>query len=126
MAPGGRVAWVETHVGSWAQARALARAAVEAGLAACANMEPIRSTYRWKGRVVRADEVRVTFTVAPRRVRALVAKVERLHPYEVPYIGWGDGLEVTAQYAAWVTDASAGSRGRPPHRRSRPAARRTR
>lgn len=120
-----RVAWVETHVGSPRAARAMADAVVGARLAACANWSAIDSAYWWEGRIVREGEVRVVFTTARPRLRALRERVEQLHPYEVPYIAWGDDLQVTAAYAAWATRATAAPRARPRRRPSR-ARRRTR
>ena len=52
---------VFTTVATADQADALARAAVEQGLAACVQTEAIRSTYRWQGDIVCEDEVRLTF-----------------------------------------------------------------
>ena len=40
-------------------AETMAHAAVQAHLAACVQMEPIRSTYRWQGAVETSDEVRL-------------------------------------------------------------------
>ena len=120
-----RVAWVETHVATSAAARRMADAVVGARLAACANWARIDSLYWWGGKLERAAEVRVTFTTARGRVGALAAEVERLHPYEVPYISWGEGLQVPSAYAAWVNREAGGRRARS-RSSPRPAARRTR
>jgi periplasmic divalent cation tolerance protein len=81
---------------------AIGTAAVEAGLAACANVVlGLRSIYRWKGKVLNDPEVLVIFKTR----RAALARLERLvrkhHPYEVfelvalpiiagygPYLDW--------------------------------------
>ena len=125
MAKHARVAWVETHVGSAKAAGAMGGALVRRRLAACANFAPIQSQYWWDGKIRKEREVRVTFTTAPGNLRALVAAVEALHPYEVPYIAWGDDLAVPAAYAAWVRREAGGRRARSPSSRS-PAGRRTR
>jgi periplasmic divalent cation tolerance protein len=103
----------------------MADAVVGRRLAACANVAPVHSRYWWEGQIVRAREVRVTFTTARGRLRALVAAVEALHPYKVPYIAWGDDLAVPAAYAAWVTREAGGPRSRSRPSR-RPPVRRTR
>ncbi len=120
-----RVAWVKTHVGSRDAARRLASAVLRERLAACANLETIESDYRWRGRIVRAREVAVTMKTAPRRVAALVEAVERLHPYEVPYIAWGEET-VPQPYASWANAETAGRRGRPSPAPRRRAPHRTR
>ena len=64
-----------------------AEAAIEAGLAACANiLAPIRSLYLWNGALERQDEhamlLKTTASVAP-ALRDLI--LER-HPYETPCV----------------------------------------
>ena len=86
-------------------ARAIADEAVEARVAACANIEgPMASTYRWKGVVEQAFEF-ILWLKAPTanfaRVEAIVAKH---HPYDVPAIVALGITEVNAPYAAWVKD----------------------
>lgn len=68
-------------------AEAVGAAAVEQGLAACINVfAPIRSVYRWRGAVERADEVPMTFKTRRGRVEALRALILAHHPYDLPCI----------------------------------------
>ncbi|WP_029005125.1 divalent-cation tolerance protein CutA [Azorhizobium doebereinerae] len=72
---------------SLALAEAAGRRAVEARLAACANILPsMVSIYRWEGAVERAEEVvlllKTTQALAPRVVEAVRAG----HPYEMPAV----------------------------------------
>ena len=60
--------------------------ALERRLAACASALPIHSTYWWKGRVERSDEVLLLFKTVPKRVGALFRYISGTHPYEVPEI----------------------------------------
>ena len=93
-------------------ARRLARALVERRVAACVNLVPlVRSVYRWKGRVEEASETLLVIKTPAARVRALLAAVEELHPYEVPE---GIALPVVAglaPYLRWI--ASETYRTRP-------------
>src|SRR5688500_10360778 len=74
-----------TSAASEEEAKTLARALVDEGLAACVNIVPgVTSIYRWKGQVtVGAEHVLVIKTR-----RALFKNVEellrRLHSYELP------------------------------------------
>jgi periplasmic divalent cation tolerance protein len=90
-------------------AERIVTAVVEERLAACGNIVPgMTSIYRWQGAVERADEVLIILkterSVAPR----LIARVQELHPYDVPE---ALALPVTAglpSYMTWVaasTDA---------------------
>ena len=68
-------------------AQAAADAAVEAQLAACANiLAPMTSVYRWNGRIERQHEIPMilkTTTAASERLRGLIGA---RHPYETPCI----------------------------------------
>ena len=81
----------------------LARALVEARLAACVNVVPgVRSVYRWEGRVECDGEVLLVAKTRAGRTAELAARVGELHPYELPEL-----LELAADggsagYLAWV------------------------
>jgi periplasmic divalent cation tolerance protein len=72
--------------GSAAEARRIARAVVEARLAACVNILPgaVNSIYRWKGKVESAREQLLLIKTSRKRLAKLQAAVERLHSYELP------------------------------------------
>jgi periplasmic divalent cation tolerance protein len=103
--------------GSAKEARRIARALVEARFAACANVleTPVRSIYRWKGRVESAKECLLIIKTSRRRFAALEQTVKRLHSYDVPEI---IALRLTAGsagYLDWIGECvgtSPGTRGR--------------
>lgn len=70
------------------EARRIARALVEARLAACVNVleARVRSTYRWKGRVETASEHLLIVKSSRHRLEALRREVEHLHSYDVPEV----------------------------------------
>ena len=62
----------------------LARAAVEARVAACVNvLGQVRSIYRWQGSVEDDAEVQLLFKTTATRVDALRQLIDREHPYDV-------------------------------------------
>jgi len=68
-------------------ARTCAAAAVEAGLAACANiLAPMTSVYRWEGALEAVSEIPVLFKTTGERAEALKALILSRHPYELPCI----------------------------------------
>jgi periplasmic divalent cation tolerance protein len=76
---------VLTTLGAAADAAALARALVEARLAACVNVLPaMTSIYRWKGAVEEDREQQLVIKTAPETVAALQAWLVAHHPYETP------------------------------------------
>jgi periplasmic divalent cation tolerance protein len=79
---------VLTTCGSAKEARRIAQALVKQRLAACINMIqiPVRSIYRWKGKVESAKEFLLVVKTSRRRFGALEKEIKRLHSYQVPEI----------------------------------------
>jgi periplasmic divalent cation tolerance protein len=92
------------------EAERIARALVEARLAACGNIlqSPVRSVYRWKNKVESAKEFLLLIKTSRRRFAKLQTAINKLHSYEVPEI---IALPVAAgspAYLAWVTESVSG------------------
>lgn len=84
-------------------AATIASALVEARLAACASVqEDVESVYRWQGRVERARETLLVAKTTRDRLPALVARIQALHPYELPEIIAFEAAGGSAAYLAWV------------------------
>ena len=63
----------------------IARALVDERLAACVNVLPtMHSVYRWRGAVEHADEMMLLIKTRADRLPALSARLQVLHPYELP------------------------------------------
>ena len=93
-----------------APARTLARSIVEARLAACVQLFPVASVYRWRGEVESADEVAVHAKTDLTQVDALVAHIEAEHDYDVPEILVVPVAGGSERYLDWIVE-SVGSRG---------------
>lgn len=66
-------------------ARALARAALRARLAACVNLAPrIESHYWWQGKLESSAEVLLILKAPRARLAALEALLVAKHPYDTP------------------------------------------
>jgi periplasmic divalent cation tolerance protein len=83
-------------------ARALARGVVEARLAACAQVTPIHSVYRWRGAVEEADEWAVVCKTTAERFDELAAHIRAQHAYEVPEIVATEIVNGDPAYLDWV------------------------
>jgi periplasmic divalent cation tolerance protein len=60
---------------------------VNEGLAACANvLGPIRSVFRWKGKIERGREVALILKTRRTRLAALTRRIKALHSYDVPCV----------------------------------------
>jgi periplasmic divalent cation tolerance protein len=75
---------------------------VTQGLAACANIVPVRSVYVWKGHLENGREAMVFFKVSSSRVRRLKAEIGRRHPYEVPEILELGVESANPEYLRWA------------------------
>lgn len=81
----------------------LGRHLVEDGLAACANvLGPVRSVYRWQGRVEEACEVPLLVKTTSDRYAALEQAILLQHPYQLPEIIAFPVENGLAAYLAWV------------------------
>ena len=90
------------------EAERIGRIAVEERLAACINiLGPVRSIYRWQGKVESADEVAAVFKTSNARADALITRIAGLHSYEVPCIATWPIDKILSAYAAWVEDSTA-------------------
>lgn len=91
---------VMTNCPDQACAETIARAVVEAGVAACVNiLAPCQSIYRWQGAIETANEVPLLIKTASERYAELEALIRARHPYQVPEI---IALPVTAALPAYL------------------------
>lgn len=86
------------------QAAALARSVIDAGLAACVHLQPIRSVYRWKGEVFDEPEWRLAVKTTAEHYEALERHIKDLHSYETPEIVRMDIQGGSAEYLRWIED----------------------
>jgi periplasmic divalent cation tolerance protein len=94
---------VMTTTDSEEVAQRLARGAVEARLAACAQVEgPVLSVYRWQGAIESEPEWRVLYKTTAARYEALEAHIRGGHPYETPEIIATEVVRGSAGYLEWL------------------------
>jgi periplasmic divalent cation tolerance protein len=98
---------VVTTVGDKKEARRMSRALVEAGLAACAQIEKIDGVYAWKGAIEHGKEYRVLFKTTEARYEAVENAIRDMHSYELPAIYAVAVERIFAPYAAWIESSSA-------------------
>jgi periplasmic divalent cation tolerance protein len=98
---------------STGQARRIARALVTARLAACGNVleAPVRSIYRWKGRIESAKEFLLILKTTRKHFAAIGQAVRRLHTYEVPEIIAVPIAKGARDYLAWISGSVSPEKG---------------
>ncbi len=94
---------VLTTLGEEKRAEEFAAELVERRLAACVNIVgPLRSIYRWKGKVERESEYLLIIKTTAEQAARLEAFFKELHPYELPErveLSLAGGSEA---YVAWI------------------------
>lgn len=83
----------------------LAATLVEEGLAACVNQVDCTSVYRWNEEVVQDEEVVLFVKTTADRYDDLEARIEELHPYDVPCIERFDEADVFGPFADWIRES---------------------
>ncbi|MGY4915040.1 divalent-cation tolerance protein CutA [Streptomyces sp. 900116325] len=103
-------AWltVLTTADSEEKAHALAQGAVEARLAACAQISaPVTSVYRWRNAIETTEEWQVLFKTVAERYDELEEHLRAAHDYETPEIIATPVVRGSDRYLAWVTAETA-------------------
>ncbi|MBN1172231.1 MAG: divalent-cation tolerance protein CutA [Micromonosporaceae bacterium] len=102
---------VSTTTDTREAASALAESAVQARLAACAQvLGPITSTYWWEGKIEQAEEFLVLLKTTAERAEALQAHLIAEHSYDVPEVIRTPITGGNPAYLSWV-EAETQARG---------------
>ena len=91
-----------TTVASEAKAREIAKAALDARLAACVQLFPIQSLYVWKDELREDPEIALHLKIRAEDFPAVQALIRRLHDYETPEIVRIDIAEGDPAYMDWM------------------------
>ncbi len=91
--------------GSEEEALKIAHTLVEDHLAACVNLvHPIRSIYRWEGKIWDKNEWLLVIKTREQRFGELKKKVKSLHSYAVPEIISLPITEGSSTYLRWLKE----------------------
>ena len=72
--------------GDEAEARKIGKTLVEEKLAACVNFRPIKSIFRWEGKIEEEGEMAMLVKTTAELADRVIERVKELHSYEVPCI----------------------------------------
>ncbi|MFD7338695.1 divalent-cation tolerance protein CutA [Streptomyces violascens] len=99
-----RAVIAQTTTDSADKAAALARGAVEARLAACAQIVgPVTSVYHWAGGIETTQEWQVLFKTTAARYPELERHLLAAHDYETPEIIATPVAAGSPAYLSWIT-----------------------
>jgi periplasmic divalent cation tolerance protein len=83
-------------------AKKMARELVENRFAACVQLLPINSIYRWKGKIEDENEILLLCKAPTYHWEALQKAIRERHPYEVPEILAFKGFGAYPPYFEWM------------------------
>ncbi len=83
----------------------IANALLEEKLAACINRFECRSSFRWEGEIVEDEEVALLIKTTEDRYDDLEARIESIHPHDVPCIERFDETDQFGPFAEWIDES---------------------
>lgn len=97
--------WVYVTATDAAEAEKLGRAAVEARLAACANvLGATTAIYWWEGQVESAPEAALVLKTREDLMPALNAKIAEIHSYDCPCVVALPVVDGNPDFLAWIAE----------------------
>ncbi len=87
------------------EARKIARRLIEKRLIACANLFPLKSIFRWKGKLTEESEHAMLAKAMKRNFSRIKEEIKSCHSYEVPCIV-AYSLEADEDFRKWVEEES--------------------
>lgn len=92
--------------GSAKEARRLSESLVRERLAACVTTtSPVRSVYRWKGKIETATEVLMLVKTTRGKFGAAEKEIRRMHSYETPEIIALPIVRGSKKYLQWIENS---------------------
>lgn len=98
---------ITTSLATRDEAHRIAAALIEERLAACVQIAPIESHYRWEGRVEHASELLLTIKTSAARAPAAEARIAALHSYALPEILVTPMAGGSKTYLDWIAQEVA-------------------
>ena len=93
---------VLTTTGSREEAERIAQALISENLAACINLVPITSIYRWEGEICNDEEIQLIIKTDLNRFAQIQARITQLHSYDLPEIIAMPITQGSPGYLNWI------------------------
>jgi periplasmic divalent cation tolerance protein len=87
-------------------AQTLARALVDNRLAACVNVLPCTSVYRWEGEVQEDEEQLMVIKTRRTYIDDIRDLLDKEHPYQLPELVSLEVEDGSASYLRWIRDVT--------------------
>jgi periplasmic divalent cation tolerance protein len=86
------------------EAHTIAKVLIDARLAACVNLTPINSIYRWQGDIHNDSEYQLTIKTDLALFEQIATQVTQQHSYDLPEIIAVPMVKSTKEYEQWVRE----------------------
>jgi periplasmic divalent cation tolerance protein len=85
----------------------IARLLIDERLAACVQMMPVESIYRWNDEIFQEGEILLLVKTRSALFNATITRIKAAHPYAVPEIVATPFTAGFSGYFAWIDDNTA-------------------
>lgn len=103
---------VITTISSKVEAEKISEALIKGRLAACVQIiGPIKSVYRWKGKIENAKEWACLIKTRKTFYKKVESAIRKIHPYEVPEIIAVSIADGSKDYLKWISSETLKMKG---------------
>lgn len=88
------------------EAKRIGKTLVEEKLAACINIHPVKSIYRWGGGIEEEEETALLVKTKAELADEVIERVKELHSYEVPCIVSLPIEKGNPDYLKWIKEST--------------------
>ncbi|TGC07885.1 divalent-cation tolerance protein CutA [Methanolobus halotolerans] len=96
---------IHTTTANVEEAKRIAHTLVEKRLAACINIYPVISVYRWEEKIEEDNEISLSIKSTSRNFEEIRKTIRSLHSYDLPAIV-SRKMEGDPDYLHWVADST--------------------
>ena len=97
---------IDTTTSTFDEAKELSNKLVEKQLAACIQLQPIHSIYKWNNEIQNEKEYKITIKTLQRNLSSINELFKKHHPYECPEFIVTKVIASTSEYTKWLTQSS--------------------
>lgn len=83
----------------------IAKALVEESLVACVNVTPVKSYFRWEGKLCDEKEDLMVIKTKKEKAIEVIERIKELHSYEVPEVISIPIISGYDNYLAWIEES---------------------
>jgi len=103
----GKAVVIFVTTSSSVEAEKIGRTLVKEKLVACANiLHPIRSIYRWQGKICDEPEALMVLKTRSGRIQKIIQRIRSLHSYTVPEIIALPIVAGSKEYLRWIHEVT--------------------